>query len=114
MKETCNATTIRQTALTKLPEDIDLVYVVGDLHSNNTTRLATIAQENSNALVKRIDSIDQIEIEDLKNKHHVAITSGASTPTYLTNLIIEYLEQFDPNDQNTYEKPTIDYQKILK
>ena len=114
MKETCNATTIRQMALTKLPEDIDLVYVVGDLHSNNTTRLATIAQENSNALVKRIDSIDQIEIEDLKNKHHVAITSGASTPTYLTNLIIEYLEQFDPNDQNTYVKPAIDYQKILK
>lgn len=113
MKETCNATTIRQQAMAKLPEDIDLLYVVGDPHSNNTTRLASIAKEKKAILVRLIESVEDIVLEDLKGKHHIAITAGASTPTYLTNMVIDYLEQFDFDDPMTHQKPIIDPDKIL-
>ena len=38
-----------------------------------------------------IESIEDLEIEWLKNKRYAAVSSGASTPTYLTNQVIDYL-----------------------
>lgn len=49
----------------------------------------------------------------VKNKRYAAVSSGASTPTYLTNQVIDYLKQFDINDSKTYQKPIIDKNKIL-
>ena len=59
------------------------------------------------------ESIEDLEIEWLKNKRYAAVSSGASTPTYLTNQVIDYLKQFDINDSKTYQKPIIDKNKIL-
>ena len=42
-----------------------------------------------------IESINDLDIEVLKNKKKAAVSSGASTPTYLTNQVIDYLKQFD-------------------
>lgn len=113
MKETCNATTIRQEAMAALPEDVDFLYVVGDPHSNNTTRLANIAKEKKNIPVRLIESAEDICFEDLKDKQHIAVTAGASTPTYLTNMVIHYLEQLDLENPATYKLPIIDADKIL-
>ena len=49
----------------------------------------------------------------LKTKKIAAVSSGASTPTYLTNQVIEYLNQFDYQDHNTYQKPELDMSKII-
>lgn len=110
-KETCTATKIRQEAIKNIEDDIDIVFIVGDPHSNNTQKLASIAGENQD--VYMIESIDDLDIEVLKGKTKVAVSSGASTPTYLTNQIISFLEQFDENNPETYQKPTIDSSKIL-
>ena len=83
-KETCTATKIRQEAIKNIEDDVDM-----------------------------IESIEDLEIEWLKNKRYAAISSGASTPTYLTNQVIDYLKQFDINDSKTYQKPIIDKNKIL-
>lgn len=112
--EICTATSIRQQAISKVPEQVDLIYVVGDTHSNNTNRLASIAADNSKATIKLVESVAEINTNDLDQASYVAITSGASTPTYITNLLIEYLEQYDKNDSSTKVKPQIDYNKILK
>ena len=58
-------------------------------------------------------SVHDIDIELLKNKKIAAVSSGASTPTYLTNQVIEYLNQFDYQDHNTYQKPELDMSKII-
>lgn len=113
-KETCHATTIRQEAMASLPEEVDILYVVGDPHSNNSTRLAHIASEHSKAKVSLIESIQDIDIEELKNKKYAAVSSGASTPTYLTNMVIKFLEQFDKEHPTTWIKPEIQLDKILQ
>ena len=114
LPETCNATTIRQSAMEKLPEEVDLLYVVGDPRSNNSNKLREIALKMHPIEAKMIESIQDITIDDLKDKKCVAVTSGASTPTYLTNQVIEYLTQFNYEDPSTYPVPEIDNTKILK
>ncbi len=83
----CKATLDRQTPLFKLDKSIDLVIVCGDKKSNNSNALMNIVKNQG------IDSIlindpEKLSIELLKKKRHIAITAGASTPTYITNKII--------------------------
>lgn len=110
-KETCTATQIRQEAIKNIDTDVDIVFIVGDPHSNNTQKLASIAGEDKE--VYMIESINDLDINVLKGKKKAAVSSGASTPTYLTNQVIQFLEQFDENDQKTYIKPIIEKEKIL-
>lgn len=112
-KETCQATTIRQEAIAKIEDDVDVVFIVGDPHSNNTKKLASIANRKAGKTTYMIESVNDITIEMLKNKKAAAVSSGASTPTYLTNQVIKYLQQFDYHDCSTYVKPDIDLNKIL-
>lgn len=113
LEEICHATTIRQQAMTKIPKDTDIIYVVGDPHSNNTTRLAAIGKDHTNAKVFSIQTVHDINLEDLQPNSNIAITAGASTPTYLTNQVIEYLERLDFDHPKTFEKPLIDLNKII-
>lgn len=112
-KETCNATKVRQEAIATLEKEIDVVFIVGDPHSNNTKKLAQIASEKANKTVYMIESVQDITENMLRNKNYAAISAGASTPTYLTNQVIDYLEQYDASNPNTYSKPNIDVHKIL-
>ena len=56
--------------------------------------MAQIAKEQGIQHVYRIDDVNDITDEQLQNVKKVAITSGASTPTYLTNQVIQYLENY--------------------
>lgn len=108
--EICNATRIRQQAISNLvDQNIDVLFVVGDKKSNNSNRLAQIAKEIKIPKVALIDDVHDIDLNDLTNANKVAITSGASTPTYLTNQVIQYLENLESNQI----KPSIDISKML-
>lgn len=96
--EICSATRIRQEAVANLKnKDIDLLYIVGDHSSNNVNRLKEIGILTGIAKVILIESASQIHTDDLLQANHIAITSGASTPTYITNQVIQYLEHYDEN-----------------
>ena len=112
-KETCTATKIRQEAIKELEDDIDIVFIVGDPHSNNTKKLASIANSKANKEVYMIESINDLDVNLLKGKKKAAVSSGASTPTYLTNQIIEFLKQFDESNPESHIKPLIEKEKIL-
>lgn len=109
-EEICNATRIRQQAVADLKnKDIDVLYVVGDKYSNNSNRLAQIALDQGIKNVYLIDDVTNIQDEQLENVNRVAVTAGASTPTYLTTQVIEYLETYAPGKP----KPAININKIL-
>lgn len=110
-KETCTATKVRQEAIRNIDKDVDIVFIVGDPHSNNTQKLAAIASQKKD--VYMIESLQDLDIEVLKGKQIAAVSSGASTPTYLTNQVIEFLKQFDETKPETYQKPMPDKNKIL-
>ena len=109
-EEICNATRIRQQAVANLKgKGVDLLYVVGDQHSNNSKRLAQIALEQGIPKVYRIDDVTGIRKEDLEGCQCVAVTSGASTPTYLTNQVIQVLE----NWEHRTSLPTIQVEQMI-
>lgn len=96
--EICNATRVRQQAILDLKDqEIDALVVVGDPSSNNTRKLAQIGSQSNINLVVSAESVEQIHLEDFKGATRIAITSGASTPTYLTQQIIAYLK--DPSNK---------------
>lgn len=104
--EICNATRSRQEAVAAL-HDIDALIVVGDKASNNANRLAQIAKEKGIIKVYLIDDVNDLDVKAICTLRRVAITAGASTPTYLINQVIYCLEN------KIFEKQKIEKDKIL-
>lgn len=92
--EICNATRIRQEAILKLKDQaIDLLIVVGDPNSNNTNKLASIGKKAGIPQVLLVQTLQELKSYNLDlNEQKIAITSGASTPKYLTDQIVQYLK----------------------
>lgn len=112
--EICLATQQRQEAVAEQAKGADLCIVVGDPRSNNSNRLAQVAREIAGVEAYRVADVTEIQIDWLKGKKKVAVTSGASTPTAITREVIQFLEQFDENDPSTWEpKRSVDMKKIL-
>ncbi|MDE6894306.1 MAG: 4-hydroxy-3-methylbut-2-enyl diphosphate reductase [Malacoplasma sp.] len=88
----CNAAKDRQDALINMENDVDLLLVVGDIKSNNANKLVEIGK-SKNIESYLIWDVKMIKNVWFKNKNHVAITSGCSTPTWLTNYVIIFLEK---------------------
>ncbi|MGG4044718.1 4-hydroxy-3-methylbut-2-enyl diphosphate reductase [Paenibacillus favisporus] len=112
--EICLATQVRQEAVAEQAGQADLVIVVGDPRSNNSNRLAQVSEEIANVKAYRIADITELKREWLEGISKVAVTSGASTPTPITKEVIAYLEQYDPENPDTWEiKRTVNMKKLL-
>ena len=106
--EICNATRVRQQAILNLKnQGFDTLIVVGDPSSNNTKQLALIGQQALIPQIIKAESVLDIDLCQLEDHAKIAITSGASTPTYLTNQIYTYLSEQE-------DKPIIKINEILK
>lgn len=93
--EICSSTRMRQEAVMLQNKDADLCLVVGDRRSNNSNNLVKISIEETNTPTHLIESVDQIDPDWLKNKQTITITAGASTPSKITQEVIDYLRKFD-------------------
>ncbi|WP_055108995.1 4-hydroxy-3-methylbut-2-enyl diphosphate reductase [Paenibacillus ihumii] len=112
--EICLATQVRQEAVAEQAGQADLVIVVGDSRSNNSNRLAQVAEEIAGVTAYRISDVTELKREWLEGVGKVAVTSGASTPTPITKEVIAYLEQYDPANPDTWEiVRTVNMQKLL-
>ncbi|MGA9174467.1 MAG: 4-hydroxy-3-methylbut-2-enyl diphosphate reductase [Thermoactinomyces sp.] len=112
--EICLATQLRQEAVAEQAKGTDLVLVVGDPRSNNSNRLAQVAEKIAGVEAHRISDVSEIDINWLKGKKVVGVTAGASTPTPITREVIQFLEQFDENDPSTWKpERKVDLSRIL-
>mgnify|MGYP001213360231 FL=1 len=101
--EICLATQVRQEAVAEQAKLVDLTIVVGDPKSNNTNRLVQVSEEIAGTPAHRIADVSELDRRWLEGIETVGVTSGASTPTQVTNEVIKYLEQYDPNNPDTWE-----------
>ncbi len=75
----CNATEERQTEARQLARESDAMIVIGALHSSNTQKLYEIAKlECENTYY--IQTLRDLNLEELQSFRSVGITAGASTP----------------------------------
>ena len=106
IEEICDATKTRQEAVQNQDEDVDLCIVVGDHLSNNTRKLKEVSlAANIPSIV--IESISDLDINILKGKSKISITSGASTASKITKQVIDFIEAFDENNPKTHQKPDV-------
>ncbi|WLD92103.1 4-hydroxy-3-methylbut-2-enyl diphosphate reductase [Alkalihalobacillus sp. AL-G] len=103
-EEICMATQVRQEAVSEQAKEADLLLVVGDPRSNNSNRLAQVSKEIAETPAYRIADVSEIDLEWLKGIDTVAVTAGASTPTPITKEVVLFLDQFDPNDESTWNR----------
>jgi len=86
----CNATTIRQEAVYN-QGIVDLCIIVGDKKSSNTKKLKQVSEERGiNTIL--IDSVNELKDYNFKDINSISISSGASTPSYLVDEVIEYIK----------------------
>lgn len=112
--EICLATQVRQEAVAEQAKGTDLVLVVGDPRSNNSNRLAQVAEEIAGVRAYRIADVTEIKREWLEGVKRIGVTSGASTPTPLTKEVIDYLEQYDPDNPETWPiRRTVNMDRLL-
>lgn len=86
----CYATQNRQNALKHIVNDCDLILVVGSINSSNSNRLLELAKR-SGVESYLIDSYESIDLIWLDGKKHIGITSGASAPEVIVELVVEFL-----------------------
>ena len=83
----CGATRERQTEARSIAEEVDAMIVIGDKHSSNTQKLFEICHRACNNTYY-IQTLDDLDLNQLGSVETVGITAGASTP----NNIIEEVQ----------------------
>ena len=87
----CYATTNRQSAVKEITDNVDLMLVIGAPNSSNCNRLREVA-EAQGVPAYLLNGVDELRSEWLEGVENVGITSGASTPEYLVQQVIDALE----------------------
>ncbi len=83
----CNATKERQTEAASIANEVEAMIVIGDKHSSNTQKLFEICKSACKDTYY-IQTLDDLDMNQLKSVKTVGITAGASTP----NNIIEEVQ----------------------
>ena len=83
----CSATKERQEEASDIAKRVDAMIVIGDKHSSNTQKLFEICNHACNNTYY-IQTLDDLDMNQLRSVETVGITAGASTP----NNIIEEVQ----------------------
>ena len=86
--EVCSTTRLRQQKLRNIDKDVDLVIVVGSSISNNTIELYEIAKSIKENVIL-VESVNDLKEDFIKNKNHIVVVSGASTPSETVDMIVD-------------------------
>ena len=75
----CSATKERQTEAESIAKEVEAMIVIGDKHSSNTQKLFEICSNACNNTYY-IQTLEDLNMSQLKSVKTVGITAGASTP----------------------------------
>lgn len=90
-EDICYATTNRQSAVSALSPEVDLVLVIGSKNSSNSRRLVETAKTAGKPAFL-IDDQSELRAEWFSRCAAVLVTAGASAPEHLVNALLERLK----------------------
>lgn len=91
--EICDASRLRQENIKLIPNECDLIIVVGDKKSSNSNKLFEVASLlHKDKLVLFVETYKDLLNYDLRKYKNAFITSGTSTPMNLIIEVKKYLE----------------------
>ena len=89
----CNPTKQRQTGTEELARKVDVMVVIGGVHSSNSKELAQKSKELG-VETHYIQSADQVEKGWFTGKREIGVTAGASTPDILIDEVVVKIRSF--------------------
>lgn len=98
----CSATRLRQEAVSKLAQDVDVMIVIGGKNSSNTQKLAE-ACRSKGIPTYFIERASELERSWFQENFHVGVTAGSSTPDWIIKEVIEQMEEMNKNYEEQYE-----------
>jgi len=90
----CAATAERQKEAQDLAQTVDAMVVVGGFHSANTRRLAEVARATGTPTI-HVETAGELDIDGLARYEKIGVTAGASTPSWITNTVLERLRSIE-------------------
>ena len=88
----CNATFENQEAVDKLSKEVDVMLIIGGKNSSNTRQLYNISLSNCKDSYL-IECANDIQTEWFLDKKICGISAGASTPDWIIQKIVDFLEK---------------------
>ncbi len=88
----CDSTRRRQTEVSRLARQVDMVIVVGGKGSGNTQRLVKVA-EGQGIKALHVETDDELPPASLAGVRTVGVTAGASTPNWQIRRVTDHLRE---------------------
>ncbi len=89
----CKEAIKRQESAIDLCKQVDLMFVLGGLHSANTRRLAELCKKHNQSTF-HLQNWDELDKNVLSGKKVAGVTAGASTPNWIIEEFVKHLEGF--------------------
>lgn len=90
----CKEAIKRQESAIALCKQVDIMFVLGGLHSANTRRLAELCKKHNPATF-HLQNWDELDKNVLFGRTVAGVTAGASTPNWVIDEFVSHLEAFD-------------------
>jgi (E)-4-hydroxy-3-methyl-but-2-enyl pyrophosphate reductase len=90
----CKEAIKRQESAIALCKTVDIMFVLGGLHSANTRRLAELCKKH-NSRTFHLQNWDELDKNILSGRSVAGVTAGASTPNWVIDEFVRRLEAFD-------------------
>ena len=86
----CREAIKRQDSAVQLCRKVDVMFVLGGLHSANTIKLAELCKKHNNQTF-HLQNWDELDINTVSGKKLAGVTAGASTPDRVINEFVDKL-----------------------
>jgi 4-hydroxy-3-methylbut-2-enyl diphosphate reductase len=94
----CKEAIKRQESAVKLCRQVDIMFVLGGLHSANTQKLAELCKKYNNQTF-HLQNWAELDKTVLSGKGIAGVTAGASTPDRVISEFVENLEAYKGSEK---------------
>ena len=109
-EDICYATTNRQNAVKEIAPNCDMFFVIGSRNSSNSVRLVEVAKKAGCKNSELIHFGKKLPIEQIKKSKIIGISSGASAPEQLVQVLISEIKK---NCQVSIEEIIVAEEKVV-
>lgn len=93
----CKSTELRQKETEELSQKVDLMLIIGGRNSSNTNKLYDISLKYCKNVIFA-ESLDDININFIKQFEKIGVMAGASTPRQSIDDIVNFIKQEEYNN----------------
>ncbi|MFA6186234.1 MAG: 4-hydroxy-3-methylbut-2-enyl diphosphate reductase [Phycisphaerae bacterium] len=98
----CKEAIKRQTCAVELCQKVDVMFILGGLHSANTKKLAELCKKY-NKKTFHLQNFKELDTNTLFGNSTAGVTAGASTPQWVIDEFVENLARFDTKKKRSKE-----------